>query len=267
MNHQQHQVLRPLSVRQKETEVSILVPADIWVSAEQLKEEFPSQTEDIDTTEIELAARFMNFSATRAASEPQFLPVARTAFLHFRAQYLKSNDVHAITRNLDTDSRTVVIQAYFKALVVLKDNNALTQEEAIPSQSALFAAAARGDTSIFAVFGGQGNIEEYFDELADIWTTYQGLVQSFVQRMAVVLADHARSSEASVFHSKGLDVVRWLENPELRPDLQYLVSAPVSFPLIGLTQLLHYYVMLRVLDRSPADIRKLLAGKLFFVFF
>ncbi|KAI9301357.1 hypothetical protein BJ944DRAFT_169215 [Cunninghamella echinulata] len=72
--------------------------------------------------------------------------------------------------------------------------------------------------------------------------------------------DYARSSEASVFHSKGLDILRWLKNPDVRPDLQYLVSAPVSFPLIGLIQLLHYYVMLRVLDRQPGEIRELIAG-------
>lgn len=262
---QSQQVLRPLSVKQNKTEVSILVPADIWVSAEQLKEEFPLQTGDnVDNdelTEIELAARFMHFAASRAAKETQFLPVARTAFLDFRGRYLKNNDVHAITRHLPSESRAVIIQAYFTALVVLKDNEVLTAEEAAPSQSALFTAAERGETKILAIFGGQGNIEEYFDELADIWTTYQGLVRGFVERMAVVLAEHARSPDASVFHSKGLDIIRWLENPELRPDLQYLVSAPVSFPLIGLTQLLHYYVMLRVLDRSPADIRKLLAGK------
>ncbi|KAI9314935.1 fatty acid synthase [Dichotomocladium elegans] len=258
MNHQQHQVLRPLSIKQNKTEVSILVPADIWVSAEQLKEEFPTESDEID--EIELAARFMNFAASRAAKEHQFLSVARTAFVDFRARYLKDNDVHAITRNLSSESRSVVISAYFASLVVLKNSNVLTSEEATPSRSALFAASARGDTKIFAAFGGQGNIEEYFDELADIWNTYNGFVRGFVERMAVILAEHARSSEASVFHSKGLDVVRWLENPESRPDLQYLVSAPVSFPLIGLTQLLHYYVMLKVLDRSPADIRKLLAG-------
>ncbi|KAI8394241.1 fatty acid synthase [Radiomyces spectabilis] len=260
MDQKTQQVLRPLSVKQNQTEVSVLVPADIWVSAEQLKEEFPTSNESEEVSEIELAARFMNFAAERAAKESQFLPVARTVFLNFRDQYLKQNDVHAITRSLESESKTVVIQAYFTALVVLKEQRALTPEEAKPAQSALFAAAARGDTKIFAIFGGQGNIEEYFDELADIWTIYRGLVQPFVERMAVVLADYARSSEASVFHSKGLDILRWLENPEQRPDLQYLVSAPVSFPLIGLTQLLHYYVMLRVLDRSPADIRQLIAG-------
>ncbi|KAF7722190.1 3-oxoacyl-[acyl-carrier-protein] synthase [Apophysomyces ossiformis] len=260
-SQQRQQVLRPLSIKQNKTEVSILVPADIWVSAEQLKEEFPVETDELEeSTEIELAARFMGFAAKRAATETQFLPVARTAFIDFGAQYLKNNDVHAITRSLASEAKQAVIQAYFDTLVVLKKHNALTSDEAKSPQSALFAAAARGDTKLFAIFGGQGNIEEYFDELADIWTTYNGLVKPFVERMAVVLTENARSSEASVFHSKGLDILRWLENPESRPDLPYLVSAPVSFPLIGLTQLLHYYVMLRILDRSPADIRQLLAG-------
>jgi hypothetical protein len=258
------QALRPLSVKQNNTEVSVLVPADIWVLAEQLKEEFPIQSDQVDeeVPDIELSARFLHFASQRASKEAQFLPVARTVFVDFGVQYLKNNDVHAITRSLSSDAKKVVLQAYFAALVVLKKHKVITPEEAKPAQSALFAAAQRGDTKIFAIFGGQGNIEEYFDELADIFETYDGLVQPFIERMAGVLANYARSSEASVFHSKGLDIMRWLKNPEVRPDLQYLVSAPVSFPLIGLTQLLHYYVMLRVMDRTPGDIRELISGKI-----
>jgi fatty acid synthase subunit beta len=252
------QVLRPLSIKQNETEVSVLVPANIWVSAEQLKEEF-SIEEVAEITEIELAARFLYFASTRAAQQSQFLPVARTLFVDFRAQYLKNNDVHAITRTLEPESTKVVLRAYYAALVLLKEQNILTAQE-VTTKSALFEAAARGDAKLFAIFGGQGNIEEYFDELADIWETYQGLVKPFVDHMAVVLAKYARSAEASVLHSKGLDILLWLNNPELRPDLQYLVSAPVSFPLIGLTQILQYYVMLRVLDRTPAEVRDLFEG-------
>lgn len=254
------QVLRPLSIKQNTTEVSVLVPTNIWVPAEQLREEFPIVNEE-ETSDIELAAKFLYFATDRAAKESQFLPVARTLFVDFGHQYLKNNDVHAITRSLDLpESRKVVIQAYYKALVTLKEHNVLTAEEAAPAKSALFEAATRGDAKLFAIFGGQGNIEEYFDELDEIWSTYQGLVKSFVERMAVVLAEHARSQEASVLHSKGLDILRWLDNAEVRPDLQYLVSAPVSFPLIGLTQILQYYVMIKVLDRTPAEIRDLFEG-------
>ncbi|CAO3634037.1 unnamed protein product [Cunninghamella blakesleeana] len=265
MEHKQ-QALRPLSLKQNNTEVSVLVPADIWVSAEQLKEEFPIQTEEVVTgdeevPEIELSARFLHFVVKRASSESHFLPVAKTIFTDFGEKYLKNNDVHAITRSLSSDSTKIVLQAYFAALVELKKNQVITEQEAKPAQSAaLFAAAQRGETKIFAIFGGQGNIEEYFDELADIWETYGGLVHPFVERMVGVLMDYARSSDASVFHSKGLDILKWLKNPDVRPDLQYLVSAPVSFPLIGLTQLLHYYVMLRVLDRQPGEVRELIIG-------
>jgi fatty acid synthase subunit alpha len=256
------QVLRPLSIKQNTTEVSVLVPTNIWVPAEQLREEFPIQADVVEEiTDIELAAKFLHFATNRAASESQFLPVARTLFIDFGTQYLKKNDVHAITRSLSSESKKVVIQAYYSALVVLKQHDVLSAEEAAPAKSALFEAATRGDAKLFAIFGGQGNIEEYFDELADIWETYQGLVKPFVERMAIVLAEHARSPEASVLHSKGLDILRWLDNEEVRPDLQYLVSAPVSFPLIGLTQILQYYVMIRVLNRTPAEVRDLFEGK------
>ncbi|CEG69980.1 Putative Fatty acid synthase alpha subunit [Rhizopus microsporus] len=256
------QVLRPLSIKQNTTEVSVLVPANIWVLAEQLREEFPVDNDNVEEiTQIELAAKFLYFTTVRASNEPQFLPVARTLFVDFGAQYLKNNDVHAISRSLSSsESKKIVIQAYYNALVVLKEYNVLSAEEAAPTKSALFEAATRGDAKLFAIFGGQGNIEEYFDELADIWETYQGLVKPFVERMAIVLGEYARSPEASVLHSKGLDIMRWLDNPESRPDLQYFVSAPVSFPLIGLTQILHYFVMIRVLEWTPAKIRDLFAG-------
>ncbi|KAI7866261.1 fatty acid synthase [Spinellus fusiger] len=260
-NTQHQQILRPLSVKQNKTEVSILVPAHLWVSAEQLKEEFPVQTEQgEDITDIELAACFMEFAARRAAEASQFLPVARTSFLHFGEQYLKNNNVHAITRHLPLYSKKVVIRAYYAALVILREHKVLSSGETKSTPSALMTAAADGDTKLLAIFGGQGILEEYFDELADIWYTYHGLVKTFVERMAKVLQEYARSPEASVFHSKGLDILRWLDSPELKPDLQYLISAPVSFPLVGFIQLLHYYVMLRVLDFTPDQARSLFAG-------
>lgn len=254
------QLLRPLSIKQSKTEVSFLVPTNIWVAAEQLKEEFHlDETEEEEPAEIEVAAKFLGFAVQRSSKEQQFVSVASNLFTSFCNRYLKNNDVHAVTRALTTDSRKIVLNAYYSGLFALQDSKDIKQLTV--SQSALFSAAGRGETKIFAIFGGQGNIEEYFDEMADIYETYDGLVKPFIEKMAAVLSEHARSSEASVFHSKGLDILKWLETPESRPDLQYLISAPVSFPLIGLTQLLHYYVMLRVLQRTPEEVRKYIVGK------
>ncbi|KAI9247028.1 hypothetical protein BY458DRAFT_560469 [Sporodiniella umbellata] len=255
------QVLRPLSIKQNTTEVSVLVPANIWVSAEQLREEFiNAHTSAEEITEIELAAKFLYFSTKRASKEPQFLPVARTLFIDFSTEYLKENNVHAISSSLSSESKKIVIQAYYAALIILKENNVLSTEETAPTQSALVEAARRKDAKLFAMFGGQGNVDEYFDELADIWETYQDLVRPFVERMAGVLAEYARSPEASALHSKGIDVMRWLKHPETRPDVQYLLSVPVSVPLVGLIQALHYFVMIRVLGCSYAEIRDLFQG-------
>ncbi|RUP46910.1 fatty acid synthase [Jimgerdemannia flammicorona] len=260
---QQQQPFRPLAVKQDKTEISILVPANIWVKADELREEFPGveTTTDEEVTEIELAARFLKHAVQRNAQESQqFLEIVRIIFFDFRDRYLKRNDVHAVTRSLPAETRTVVINAYFTALVALQNAGVLTTKDHPTPQSALFSAAAKGDAKIFAVFGGQGNIEEYFDELAYIYSTYDGLVLPYLKKMSVVLQEHAESSDASVFHSKGLDVMKWLENPESKPDLQYFISAPVSLPLIGLTQLLHYFVLLKVLDKTPDELRRLIAG-------
>jgi hypothetical protein len=41
--------------------------------------------------------------------------------------------------------------------------------------------------------------------------------------------------------------MRWLQDRDAQPDTDYLVSAPVSLPLIGLVQLAHYMVTCKVL--------------------
>ncbi|KAG0241381.1 3-oxoacyl-[acyl-carrier-protein] synthase [Mortierella sp. GBA43] len=271
----QSNVTRPLTIKQGATEVSILVPSDVWVAAEQLREEFlisinatpaaedAAAAADDQAPELVLVARFLKFATDKSEqNDPslQFIPVLKTVFLFFAAKYLKGNDIHAVTRDLAKDTRIVIINAFYSALVFLRSTDALLAGEYTQSASALFAAASEGRAKLFAIFGGQGNIEDYFEELADIYNTYTTLIQDYVEDMAAVLREHARSDEASVFHSKGLDVMGWLRNPDSKPDVAYLLSAPVSLPLIGLAQLMHYYVMLKVLDQTPGQVRDVISG-------
>ncbi|KAG0272729.1 beta subunit of fatty acid synthetase, partial [Linnemannia exigua] len=273
---QSNTLTRPLALKQGTSEVSILVASDVWLAAEQLREEFLiSSTEsavaaapvegvaDEAAPEMELVARFLKFATDKCEQNEQsvqFIPVLKTVFLFFVTKYLKGNDIHVVTRLLAKDTRVIIMNAFFSSLAFLRAMEVLSNQDYTPPTSALFAAAHDGSAKIFAIFGGQGNIEEYFDELADIYTTYTTLVQDYVEDMAAVLRDHARSEDASVFHSKGLDVMAWLRNPDSKPDVAYLVSAPVSLPLIGLVQLMHYYVMLKVLDQTPAQLRDVILG-------
>jgi fatty acid synthase subunit beta len=54
-----------------------------------------------------------------------------------------------------------------------------------------------------------------------------------------------------------VDIFGWfslLGDPESWPEATYLASAPVSFPMICLTQLMHYYVTMKYWQLTPAQI-------------
>ncbi|KAI9292989.1 fatty acid synthase [Neoconidiobolus thromboides FSU 785] len=256
------QASRPLNIKNNSVEVSILFSNEIWNSAEQLREEFSLQPlpETIlpeELSPIELIALFLSFAVDRAETDDiqSFYPVVRVVFFHLRDVFLKKNDVHSATKQLPLANRNVIIQAYFYALSVLRKEGILFGDDCPAPSSALFTASRRKDAALFAVFGGQGNSEEYFDELIELFSLYEGIVRPFITKMSSILRSHALSTEATAFHSKGLNVIRWLENPEARPDVPYLVSAPVSLPMIGLIQLTHYLVAMKVLDMSPDQLR------------
>ncbi|CAO3632523.1 unnamed protein product [Mucor hiemalis] len=259
MSDHQHP-LCPLNIRQGDVEITVTIPMNDRGFAEKLKEDFQIAYGKETLAEMELAAKFMKFAADHAEENPEFLEIARTLFTNFNEQYLKFNNVHAITRTLSTDSKKEVIKAYYSAFFFLKTEKMLTKEQQAPTKSALFEATKSNDVKMAAIFGGQGNIEDYFEELAEIFETYKVIVGPFIHRMAESLIRFIQHPDAKIYHSKGLDILRWLENPESRPDSQYLISAPVSLPLIGITQLLHYFVTYRVLGFSPDQLRRCFSG-------
>ncbi|KAJ3871415.1 hypothetical protein F5051DRAFT_288652, partial [Lentinula edodes] len=119
----------------------------------------------------ELAARFLGFIATRVHENSE-CTAARTALLlnvfkFFTSTYLYSKDIHSLASNYDTEVRKAVLTSYFSAFSVLSEQKAAD----IPRgpQSALFVAAAAGEASIYALFGGQGTNEVYLDELQSLY--------------------------------------------------------------------------------------------------
>jgi len=178
-------------------------------------------------------------------------------FKHFAESYLRSQDVHTFTSTFDLDVRRTVIASYFKALATL-DSSGITD---IPRQppSALLAAAKDGDASIYAVFGGQGTNEVYFDELQNLYDLYTPYVEPFIQTITGELfGPLVRSSAFSYDH--GLDVSSWLSGSAPRPPISYLASVAVSFPVIGLTQLTQYLVAFKVADLTPGEMLDRLSG-------
>ena len=125
-------------------------------------------------------------------------------------------------------------------------------------RTALARAAEEGSARSLFHFGGQG--VAYLPELQRVFLAFPAVVVPLVTAASAAL-QHACSdarllTDASSSSSPpplaryytaqhGIDVLAWLSSAVHPPD-EYLRSAPLSFPLIGLTQLCHYAVLLHV---------------------
>ncbi|CCG83263.1 putative Fatty acid synthase beta subunit [Taphrina deformans PYCC 5710] len=257
--------LRPLALRYGKLEHALLIPSSLFLLASQARDALfltlPTPSPEVPgdgepCSETELVARFLGRLATLTADEPgSYEELLNSVITEFERSFLKGNEVHAIASTLPGDSanRQVVIQSYYAAR--LASGKSIKGHE-----SALFRGVETGETKIFSVFGGQGNIEEYFDELRELVDIYDGLVTDFVEKMAEVLTALVRNPATQANHGKGLDILNWIHDASKTPDLDYLVSAPVSFPLIGVTQLAHYVVSARVLGKDPGALRDAMSG-------
>ncbi|KAJ3148374.1 3-oxoacyl-[acyl-carrier-protein] synthase [Geranomyces michiganensis] len=254
------QQTRPLVIKQSGTEVSIPVPLPLWPLAESIKESFSASAVEDETTELELAVAVLGFALKAAAEADGRGKYALVAviFAHLHSRLLIDNDIHAVARGFSAESRASIIRTYYLAHTALKRHDLLPP--APVESSALFAAAKSGRANLLAVFGGQGNVEEYFDELVVLFNTYEAHARTFILQGALTLAHHSSSSEAQENYSSKIDVMGWLANEGSRPSTEQLLATHLSLPLIGLTQLTNYYITFKILDKTPGELRSMLAG-------
>jgi len=183
------------------------------------------------------------------------LALLEDAHDHFELSALKSNDVHAATKDLPNQAE--LIRTYYEARAELKDAGRV-EGDAI-SRSKLLEKAAAGEAGLFAQFGGQAN--SYFGELRFLYQTYPQ-VRPLIETAAKALQEQVASPEARAegFHGEGIDILKWIQSSESTPDNKYLSSSAVSQPLIGLTQLAHYFTAVKVAGKTPGEMRDLLKG-------
>ncbi|KAI9859104.1 MAG: beta subunit of fatty acid synthetase [Vezdaea acicularis] len=261
--------LRPLILTHGSLEHSFLIPTSLHFHASQLRDRFlsslPAPTDELaqddePSSVAELVARYMLFVSQQVDEGEDdvggsYDEVLKLVITEFERAFLRGNEVHAIAATLPgiEQKKLLTVKAYYAARASC--NRAIKTHE-----SALFRAAADGDAKIYAVFGGQGNIEEYFDELREVYSTYPAFVEDFIASAAELLQSLSRDPRADKLYSKGLDVMKWLHDRDSQPDTDYLVSAPVSLPLIGLVQLAHYSITCRVLGITPGHLRERFSG-------
>jgi malonyl CoA-acyl carrier protein transacylase len=187
------------------------------------------------------------------------LAILLKAVSHFSTTYLSNIDIHSLVASYEHEARKKVLSAFYVAYAVLEEHAVEgTPKLATPS---LLAEAHTGRASIFALFGGQGINEIYFDELQMLFDTYRPFVEPFLtSAVDEVLQPLASASQGTSFYEHGMNAISWLTGVAPLPPVAYLASVPVSFPLIGLTQFTQYLVAARVSGLSPAELAARFSG-------
>jgi fatty acid synthase subunit beta, fungi type len=261
--------LRPLTLSHGSLETSFLIPTGLHFHASQLKDKFsaslPTPTDELaqddePSSVPELVARYMGYIANEVDdgeddAQGSYEDVLKIILNEFERAYLRGNEIHALVGTLPgIDAKKLeVVRSYYSARWVA--NRTIK-----PHQSALLRASEDNTAQIYTIFGGQGNIEEYFEELRELYHTYSNFVSERITSSAELLQNLAKHPAAEKLYPKGLDIMNWLQNPEATPDVDYLISAPVSFPLIGLVQLAHYEVTCKAMGITPGYFRDRMRG-------
>ncbi|ODV58075.1 tetrafunctional fatty acid synthase subunit FAS1 [Ascoidea rubescens DSM 1968] len=275
-----HQLsMRPTTISHGSLEHTLLIPTSIYFATSQLKQQFlknlPDPTEgfaspDEPSSPSELLAKFLGYAATFVdpLSPGPFDDVLNLSLNEFESRYLQNNklDLHTFAASLLTDEKFPtsidkvkhLIKNYYIAKSVSINDSSSSASISPPKKSALL---SNPNAIIYAVFGGQGNTDNYFEELRDLYNIYQPLIKDFINKMDQTLKDLVLKTEGSekVF-SQGLDIKTWLSSREKTPDSDYLLLTPVSSPIIGIIQIAHYALACKILNLSPGQLRHHLKG-------
>ncbi|EER30789.1 fatty acid synthase beta subunit dehydratase [Candida tropicalis MYA-3404] len=248
---------RPFQLTHGAIEHTLLVPNELFFNYSQLKDEFiktlPEPTEgfagdDEPSSPAELYGKFLGFISDNTVQFPQ---IVQLSLQDFQQRFLDNHDnIHSFAVRLLDD------EAYPTTITKVKENIIKNYYKAIKSIDKVESNLlyhCKHDAKLAAIFGGQGNTDDYFEELRELYTLYQGLIEDLLISIADKL-DELYPSFDKIF-TQGLNVLGWLKHPETTPDQDYLLSVPVSCPVICIIQLCHYTITCKVLGLTPGEFR------------
>ncbi|GAA5867928.1 hypothetical protein JCM8547_003416 [Rhodosporidiobolus lusitaniae] len=220
--------------------------------------------EKSNETELVLNAYFLTHVANllpfpATATSPATAAVLLSAFSHFSFTFLQGTDIHSLAASLPAPVRALAISSFFLARTKLEVEGL---GKVIPqaSQSALLQNVEAKQAEVYALFGGQGMNEVYFDELQSLFDLYSPLLLPFLTLASEHLVRLAAAESSTLIYEQSLDALAWLQDPSSRPEVPYLASCAVSLPLIGLTQLAQYIVYGKGSSLGPAELGAKLKG-------
>lgn len=247
---------RPFQLTHGSIEHTLLVPNDLFFNYSQLKDEFiktlPEPTEgfagdDEPSSPAELYGKFIGF-----ISNAQFPQIVELSLKDFESRFLDNNNdnIHSFAVKLLDD------ETYPTTIAKVKENIVKNYYKAVKSINKVESNLlyhCKHDAKLVAIFGGQGNTDDYFEELRELYTLYQGLIEDLLVSIAEKLNQLHPSFDK--IYTQGLNILSWLKHPETTPDQDYLLSVPVSCPVICVIQLCHYTITCKVLGLTPGEFR------------
>ncbi|KAJ2453157.1 fatty acid synthase alpha subunit Lsd1 [Coemansia sp. RSA 2336] len=235
-----------------DTSVEICVPSEILSPVQELASSF-AKSDVAVASPIALYAQFIVYCVEHNQD------VAVSVLKAFCQAYtIPRTNIHVVVQqhDLDDSAARLVIKAYYSLwnMEAVRDCYIGPTSICIPE---LFASES---TSVMAMFGGQPGTSAYFDEIVWMLDVYKPILASYSERMFAFLNAAASDSRLSLCYRSGFDIESWIKHPLHAPDAEYLVSAPISMPLTGLTQLMHVMVLFTTLNISPGELTQLFQG-------
>ncbi|KAE8442931.1 hypothetical protein EG329_002535 [Mollisiaceae sp. DMI_Dod_QoI] len=174
----------------------------------------------------------------------------------FERDFLVDTDIHSllIQLHISSSARRDLLKTHFTAWSACGGLKA--------KDSALLESAEHGQAQMFAVFGGQGTSNPVCaKELSELYATYTPLLSDLIAATAPLLHELSRlPATRDYYYGRYIDVEAWMKNASTIPDRDFVSTAAVSFPILGLLGLAHYAVSCKVLGKTPGEMRSLLNG-------
>ncbi|KAI5964258.1 FAS1 [Candida pseudojiufengensis] len=255
---------RPFQLNHGSIEHNFSVPHNLFSNYSQLKDQFiktlPEPTEGFaddnePSSPVELYGKFLGFISQQQNQEDETLS---NAIKDFELTFLQNIDIHSLAVKLLQDENFPTTQTKIKNLI---KNYYQCNQIILKNESNLIYHSKLGNAKIAAIFGGQGNTDDYFEELREIYKLYENLI---VKDLLIPITNELNNllkqdSEFDKIYTQGLNILKWLKHPETTPDQDYLLSVPVSCPIICIIQLCHYSITCKILGINPGEFRDLIS--------
>ncbi|KAI1329106.1 enoyl reductase domain of FAS1 [Xylariaceae sp. FL0255] len=200
-----------------------------------------------------LTFKFLDHLLSRKVSPPVLMRIFYAVLL----DVMQNKNIHDFISGLPDETATQ--KSVLRTFMMLQSRLPCP---ILSGPSALLSKARKEQVSIMLAFGGQGSSNSAcVDQLAEVYSLYQPLVESMTASLSTVLYSLSRHPVTKSFYlGREIDVNAWLADPSTQPEKSFLGSAPVSLPIIGLTSLLHYCVTCKTLGKTPGEMASLLSG-------